>query len=223
MAKYGRTTIRSFIGSNLLLCVLSVQVAFALAIVAGLHSLHRSTPSRLRVQPALRRCGRARSSLRCAVQLGESVRITRSATGTAPCPVSWKPSRTRAVEWLWAVDAHENFSFSSRASTALLGYEPAELIGRPVSMIIDEDELAVARQAVADALGGAARTGQASRSCTATAPAHPFGWRCPAGPAPLATQQALATRDPAGPCPPNQRSTSKRASGSVYTAPSRTE
>lgn len=43
---------------------------------------------------------------------------------------------------------------SSRVSSALLGYEPAELIGRPISMVIDEVELASARQAVADVLGG---------------------------------------------------------------------
>ena len=155
MAKYGRTTIRSFIGSNLLLCVLSVQVAFALAIMTGLHSLHRST-----LQPA------AASSLLCAVAGGLILVALCSATRGIRSYYKER-DRNRSVsnlmetvsdtsgEWLWAVDAHENFSFSSRASTALLGYEPAELIGRPVSMIIDEDELAVARQAVADALGGA--------------------------------------------------------------------
>ena len=155
MAKYGRTTIRSFSGSNVLLCVLSVQVAFALAIVAALHSLHRST-----LQPP------AASGLLCAVAGGLIlVAVWSAIRGIRTHYI--ERDRNRSVsnlmetvsdtsgEWLWAVDAHENFSFSSRASTALLGYEPAELIGRPVSMVFDEEELALARQAVADALGDA--------------------------------------------------------------------
>ncbi|WP_234005418.1 sensor domain-containing phosphodiesterase [Arthrobacter sp. PGP41] len=153
MTKYGRTTIRSFIGSNVLLCVLSVQVAFALAVVAGLHSLSGST-----LQPP------AGSSLLCSVAGGLIVVAVWSSIRGIRTHYKER-DRNRSVsnlmetvsdtsgEWLWAVDAHENFSFSSRASSALLGYEPAELIGRPVSMVIDEDELAVARQAVADILG----------------------------------------------------------------------
>lgn len=44
-------------------------------------------------------------------------------------------SETR--EWVWAVGADGRFTFSSRASRELLGYEPSELLGRPCSLIID--------------------------------------------------------------------------------------
>lgn len=51
-------------------------------------------------------------------------------------------------EWLWAVDDHGIFTFSSRASTTLLGYHPSELIGRPCSLIIGTEDLARARTAL---------------------------------------------------------------------------
>ncbi|WP_344363189.1 sensor domain-containing phosphodiesterase [Arthrobacter humicola] len=49
-------------------------------------------------------------------------------------------------EWLWAVGADGRFTFSSRASRELLGYEPSELVGRPCSLIIDLAELKTARK-----------------------------------------------------------------------------
>jgi PAS domain S-box-containing protein len=55
-------------------------------------------------------------------------------------------------DWLWAVDGRGNFTFSSGASITLLGYDPSELVGRPISMVIGPAELANARQAVADNL-----------------------------------------------------------------------
>lgn len=36
---------------------------------------------------------------------------------------------TTSREWLWALDERGNFTFSSPASTGLLGYHPAELAG----------------------------------------------------------------------------------------------
>ncbi|MDQ0677311.1 PAS domain S-box-containing protein [Arthrobacter pascens] len=56
-------------------------------------------------------------------------------------------------EWLWAIDDRGNFTFSSRTSSTLLGYDPAELLGRPISMVIDQDDLTSSRQSVAGALG----------------------------------------------------------------------
>jgi PAS domain S-box-containing protein len=153
MARYGRTTIRSFIGSNLLLCVLGVQVAFVMAIAACLHSLGSSS-----LQPP------AASGLLCAVAGGlalvagwaatRGIRIHgRERDDSRALTNLMETLSDTSGEWLWAVDGQGNFSFSSRASTALLGYEPAELIGRPINMVIDQDELVGARQAVADALG----------------------------------------------------------------------
>ena len=48
-------------------------------------------------------------------------------------------------EWLWAVGADGRFTFSSRASRELLGYEPSDLVGRPCSLIIDLADLKTAR------------------------------------------------------------------------------
>ncbi|WP_235506081.1 sensor domain-containing phosphodiesterase [Arthrobacter sp. Leaf337] len=56
-------------------------------------------------------------------------------------------------EWIWAVDDEWKFTFSSQTSADLLGYLPAELIGEPCSVIIDPDDLARARGAVAISLG----------------------------------------------------------------------
>jgi PAS domain S-box-containing protein len=50
-------------------------------------------------------------------------------------------------EWLWAVGADGRFAFSSQTSRELLGYEPAELLGRHCSLVTDLDALATARQA----------------------------------------------------------------------------
>jgi PAS domain S-box-containing protein len=49
-------------------------------------------------------------------------------------------------EWLWAVGADGRFTLSSRASREFLGYEPAELLGRPCSLIIDLADFRDARK-----------------------------------------------------------------------------
>ena len=48
--------------------------------------------------------------------------------------------------WLWAVGADGRFTFSSRASQELLGYEPSDLLGRPCSLVIDLADLKTARK-----------------------------------------------------------------------------
>ncbi|WP_224049390.1 EAL domain-containing protein [Arthrobacter sp. NicSoilB4] len=53
--------------------------------------------------------------------------------------------------WLWAVGADGRFTFSSRASQELLGYEPSDLVGRPCSVIIDVADLKAARKSDAGA------------------------------------------------------------------------
>lgn len=153
MAKDGRATIWSFIGSHLLLCVLCVQLAFVIATAVDIQSLGTSGP--LRATTVVLLC--ATSGCLVLLAVGTAVRGMRIQHS--------EHDRNRVVsavmnalvdtssEWHWGVDSHGNFSFSSRASTSLLGYEPRELIGRPVSVVIDQDELASARQAVAGALG----------------------------------------------------------------------
>ncbi|MFE4229317.1 EAL domain-containing protein [Arthrobacter sp. NPDC056886] len=49
-------------------------------------------------------------------------------------------------EWLWAIGADGRFTFSSRASRELLGYEPSDLVGRPCTLIIDLADLKTARK-----------------------------------------------------------------------------
>jgi len=153
MGRRRKTNILSFIGSHLLLCVLSVQIAFAIAIVTALHSRATLAPD----SPALtgilgsvaggliliavwtaargiRRQCKQRDQGRAMSDLMETVLDT-------------------SQEWLWAVDDRGIFTFSSRTSTKLLGYDPTELLGRPISMVIDQDERASSRQSVAGALG----------------------------------------------------------------------
>jgi PAS domain S-box-containing protein len=150
MVRGRKTNILSFIGSHLLLCVLSVQIAFALAIVTRLQ--FRATDS-----PALTAI---LGSLAGGLIL---IAVWTAAGGTR---TQWKQrDQGRALsdlmervldtsrEWLWAIDERGNFTFSSRTSTTLLGYDPAELLGRPISMVIHQDELAHSRQSVAGALG----------------------------------------------------------------------
>ncbi|MHC6219776.1 sensor domain-containing phosphodiesterase [Arthrobacter sp. MMS24-S77] len=56
---------------------------------------------------------------------------------------------TTSREWLWAIGPDGRFTFSSPACVELTGYEPSELLGRHISLIIDPDDLADALQAVA--------------------------------------------------------------------------
>jgi PAS domain S-box-containing protein len=48
-------------------------------------------------------------------------------------------------EWVWAVGADGTFTFCSAAVRELLGYEPADLLGRHCSHVIDLQDLAAAR------------------------------------------------------------------------------
>ena len=48
-------------------------------------------------------------------------------------------------EWLWSINAEGVFDFCGPASDTLLGYQPAELIGQPIALVIDPAALAVAR------------------------------------------------------------------------------
>ena len=58
-------------------------------------------------------------------------------------------------EWWWAMDDAGTFTFSSSASLELLGYAPSELEGHPASIVIDQDDLAKARQSFAAGLAPA--------------------------------------------------------------------
>jgi PAS domain S-box-containing protein len=49
-------------------------------------------------------------------------------------------------EWLWAVDSDGRFTFCGPACRALTGYEPSELLGRHLSLVIDPNDLSDALQ-----------------------------------------------------------------------------
>ncbi|WP_235835580.1 sensor domain-containing phosphodiesterase [Arthrobacter terricola] len=141
--------IRSFPGGRLLLVVLCLQGAFAIGIAAALGSGTDVSREAVVVLVSLaaslivvtffvalkgiRDNHAERSRARSAYALIETVAET-------------------SQEWLWAVDAEGTFLFSSRASKALLGYDPAELVGQPCQMVLDLEDLASARRSVAAAM-----------------------------------------------------------------------
>lgn len=152
MVRRHKTNILSFIGSHLLLCVLSVQIAFALAIVMALHSGVTLAPD-----PALTGVPGTLAGGLILIAVWTAARGIRTHCkqrehGQAMSDLMETVLDT-SREWLWAIDDRGNFTFSSRTSTTLLGYDPAELLGRPISTIIDQDELASLRRSVAGALG----------------------------------------------------------------------
>lgn len=53
---------------------------------------------------------------------------------------------TTSREWLWAIGPDGRFTFSSPAGAEVTGYEPSELLGRHLGLIIDPDDLADALQ-----------------------------------------------------------------------------
>ncbi|MGN7150701.1 EAL domain-containing protein [Arthrobacter sp. SAFR-179] len=148
----GWSGLRVFIGSRLLLCVLAAQAAFVLALTAWLHVL---VP---RVQEPAVLTG-VLASLAAGMILvagwaaARSTRVHREERDRNNLTSSLMDTvLDTSQEWLWAVDAGGIFTFCSRASAALLGYEPSELLGRPFSLIITDDHLSTAREAVASAL-----------------------------------------------------------------------
>ena len=151
MVRRRKTNIVSFIGGHLLFCVLGVQVAFALTIVAGLHSLAPSAPQSPAVAGLLGAI--AGGLILIAVwTAGRGIRRQRRERDRSRAMSDLMETVLDTKEWLWAVDGHGNFTFSSQASATLLGYDPAELTGKHLSRVIDKNELASVRQEVADAL-----------------------------------------------------------------------
>lgn len=154
MAKARGSSILSIIGSRLLLCVLCVQVAFALAMAMAIFAGDLAFLDSAAAEGVV---GSAAIGL-ILVALGAVARGIRSQSRLrARARVMSDLMQTvleATPDWLWAVDDRGTFTFSSRASTMLLGYDPSELVGRPISMVISPDELASARRAVADTLDG---------------------------------------------------------------------
>ncbi|MFF2246059.1 EAL domain-containing protein [Arthrobacter sp. NPDC058130] len=66
---------------------------------------------------------------------------------------------TTSHEWLWALDAQGNFTFSSPTSTDLTGYHPSELVGKHFSIVVDVEHVPEAIRSLlhAPAVEGRAR------------------------------------------------------------------
>jgi PAS domain S-box-containing protein len=151
----GRAGLRVFMGSRLLLCVLATQAAFVLAFTTWLHVLapHAEEPAVLTGVLVSLATGLVLVAGWAAARGIRAHREERTRNSVISRLVS--TVMDTSGEWLWALDDAGTFSFSSRASADLLGYEPSELIGRPLSLVINEDHLARAREAVAKALNDA--------------------------------------------------------------------
>jgi hypothetical protein len=113
MVRGSKTNILSFIGSHLLLCVLSVQIAFALSIATALQSGAMGG----RDSPAL--TGILGSGAGCLIltavwTAARGIRTQRKQRdqGRAISDLMEAVLDT-SREWLWAVDDRGNFTFSS--------------------------------------------------------------------------------------------------------------
>ncbi|HSO14917.1 MAG TPA: EAL domain-containing protein [Arthrobacter sp.] len=62
-------------------------------------------------------------------------------------------------EWLWAVDDAGTFTFSSPVCEQLTGYKPAELVGGPIGLVLDAEDLATALKSQPGTANGSAFTG----------------------------------------------------------------
>ena len=133
-------------GGRWLLAVLSLELVSALSILVpllfGLEPWGgREVPTRIStlasilLLPVL---------LQAAWRLIRQQRRDRIEASTTASLMDTVLSATRG--WLWAVGADGRFTFSSRASRELLGYEPSDLVGRPCSLIIDLADLRTARK-----------------------------------------------------------------------------
>lgn len=130
-----------FSTGRLLLCVLSVQAAFTLALSAALHAWvpNSMDPTVVVIIPGL---------IAAAMVLTAAVIRSRPQQDARE---SFIPGRIAAVlgagqDWLWAVGDDGIFTFSSQASSVLLGYDPSDLLGRPLGTVLDDTDRARARR-----------------------------------------------------------------------------
>jgi len=161
MAWRRKTNILSFIGTRLLFCVLVVQVAFSLAMLVGL-DVWVPDASQFPAAAGLLAIITGLFILTALLTAVGGLRVhQRERNRNSAVSSLMETVLDSSQEWLWAVDSHEIFTFSSRAGAALLGYEASELIGKPVITVMDPDDLASAYKAVEDALsaGGSTWTG----------------------------------------------------------------
>jgi PAS domain S-box-containing protein len=75
-------------------------------------------------------------------------RVSREQASERQVNASLRTVSRTSREWLWAIDSAGVFTFSGPASREFVGYEPAELLGQPCSLVMDPAEVARARAAM---------------------------------------------------------------------------
>ena len=136
----------SFGSGRILLCVLSVPAAFSLAITAALHDLGDDLPDSP-VPVIIMGFITAALVLVAAVTALLGIRArTRQSAFEKFISAYIESLLGRGQDWLWAVDRGGIFTFSSQTSASLLGHDPADLIGRPLSTVLDGADRAIARR-----------------------------------------------------------------------------
>ncbi|MBX7443358.1 MULTISPECIES: EAL domain-containing protein [unclassified Arthrobacter] len=121
-------------GSRLLACILTVQVALTAATLARLETSADPGHGAALVVYA--------SGAVLLVAFWTGVWATHSQRRKQPT-ASTLSHLTEAVldhsrVWVWALDGNGRFTYSSPASAALVGYDPLELIGRHISLVLPE-------------------------------------------------------------------------------------
>jgi PAS domain S-box-containing protein len=135
-------------GKRLLVCLFALQVMFSLAAAAALIR----NPSGLFHHPALQACAGCMALILTAATVVGTFRYIqagrREMLGTRHAAELIKTVLCTSREWLWVVDGNDIFTFSSPRSAELLGYEPADLVGQPCSLVVEQEDLDRARLAV---------------------------------------------------------------------------
>ncbi|MFC8525358.1 EAL domain-containing protein [Pseudarthrobacter sp. NPDC057230] len=130
----------SLSGGRLLLTVLTVQAAFTLAVTAALHTLGLDLPD----SSAAMIAGFISAAL---VLVAAGIRVsTKQGAHEKLIPRHIGAVLGAGQDWLWAVDSKGIFTYSSQASASLLGYDPSELLGKPLSTVLDDEDRASSRR-----------------------------------------------------------------------------
>jgi PAS domain S-box-containing protein len=134
---------------DVLVCVLAVQVVFALT-AAGFLILDPGgflTDPEDQAMAALLILMPISMAVVLAVRFRRRHRAERRRTTATAQLMDTVLATSR--EWVWAVDDQGRFTLSSPASTGMLGWEPAELLGRPIDLILEGADLTRAAEGVA--------------------------------------------------------------------------
>jgi PAS domain S-box-containing protein len=124
-----------------LVCVLTVQVLFALSAGAALILDPAGILDDLRLQVLAGSVILLLVVMACLLALRFHHRHSAEGARSRSSAQLMDTVLTTSREWLWAVDEQGKFTFSSPTSTGLLGWTPAELIAEHCSKVIELNDL----------------------------------------------------------------------------------